>query len=81
MIRTAEREARSPGKTRGCANHGLIHELSKRLEALARYDQYLAAAEGYPELQDFWRGLKAQDQEVIGRLVKMAGEAIQNGDL
>jgi len=37
------REMQQIGKTRGTENHGhdLIHELSKRLDALLRYDQYI----------------------------------------
>ena len=35
--------------------------LFKRLDALWRYDQYIANAEGTPSEQDMWRDLKRQE--------------------
>ena len=35
-----------------------VHDLSKRLDALWRYDQYIANADAKPQLQDLWRDLK-----------------------
>ena len=42
MALTAEKEIQHIGKTAGAANHDhdMIHDLSKRLDALWRYDQY-----------------------------------------
>lgn len=50
------------GETCGSADHDrdLVHELSKRLDALWRYDQYIANADGHADLQEFWRGVKRQ---------------------
>jgi hypothetical protein len=45
------------GQTHGCADqdHDMVHELSRWLDAVWRYDQYIANAEGKPDLQKFWR--------------------------
>ena len=60
MSTVAEREMQEIGRTRGAENHDhdLIHELSKRLDALWRYDQYISNASSDEELQDFWHDLK-----------------------
>ena len=49
-------------------DHDLVAELARRLEFLWRCDQYIANAEGHPDLQDFWRQLKEQDSENVSRL-------------
>lgn len=69
------------GKTRGCENHDhdLIHELSNRLDAMWRHDQYLANAEGHDKLCEFWRQLKTQDQENIKRLKTLIADEIKQG--
>jgi hypothetical protein len=48
MSMAAEKEMQHVGETRGCADHDhdLVHELSKRLDALWRYDQDFAHASG-----------------------------------
>lgn len=78
---TATREMEHIGDTRGAKNHDhdLIHHLSQRLDALWRYDQYIANAEGKPEIQEFWRELKRQDTENIQKLKEMVGREIQQG--
>jgi hypothetical protein len=72
----AEREIAHIGETQGAADHDhdMIHELSKRLDAVWRFDQYIANAEGYPELQNFWRQLKAQEKQNVDRLKEMVTE-------
>ena len=44
MALAAEKEMKHIGESCGCADHDhdLIHDLSKRLDALWRYDQYIA---------------------------------------
>jgi hypothetical protein len=81
MTLAAEQELKHIGKARGAEDHDhdLIHELSKRLDALWRYDQYIANAEGKPAVQDFWRELKQQHQESIGRLKQLIADEIRNG--
>lgn len=65
----AERETRNFDKNGGVENrdYDLIHDLGKRLEALSRYEQYIAHARGNSALQDFWRSLKKQELENVKR--------------
>jgi hypothetical protein len=55
----------------------MIHELSKRLDALWRYDQYIANSKNDTELQEFWKELKEQEQENIKRLKEFVKEHIE----
>jgi len=79
MTLAAEKELKHIGESCGCADHDhdLIHELSKRLDALWRYDQYIANADGKPALQDLWRELKRQDVANIERVKQLIAEEIQ----
>src|ERR1044072_1197697 len=63
MRLAAEKELAHIGASQGAADHDhdMIHELSKRLDALWRYDQYIANAEGHIDLQNFWHRLKTQE--------------------
>lgn len=72
----AEKEMIHIGETHGMADHDhdMIHELSKRLDALWRVDQYIANADGDINLQNFWRGLKQQEQENVDRLKQLVAE-------
>src|ERR1700739_2888455 len=78
MSMVAEREMEHIGKSKGAENHDhdMIHELSKRLDALWRYDQYIANARNDTELQEFWRDLKTQEQENVKRLKEFVAEHI-----
>lgn len=69
------------GETKAIANHDhdLVHELSKRIDGVWRYDQCIANAEGKQELQDFWRDLKRQDQQNADRLKDLIREEIKQG--
>ncbi len=73
MTLTAEKEFEHIGETCGCTDHDrdLVHELSKRLDAVWRYDQYIANADGRPEVQAFWREQKATDMEAVGQLKEL----------
>jgi hypothetical protein len=81
MSLAAEKQMEHLGETCGCPDHDhdLVHELSKRLDALWRYDQRIANADGKPDLQAFWRDLKLQEQENVKRLKQMIGKEIQSG--
>ncbi len=70
MSMTTDKEYEHLGETRGIEDHDhdLVHELSRRLDCLWRYDQYISNAGGRPELQEFWRTAKAQDQKSIQQL-------------
>ena len=54
MTIATEKEYTHIGETSGCENHDhdLVHELSRRLDGLWRYDQYISNAEGQKELQE-----------------------------
>jgi len=69
------------GETQGAENHDhdLIQDLSKRLDALWRYDQYIANAEGKTKVQDFWRLLKKQEQENVRKLKELIAEEVKEG--
>jgi hypothetical protein len=79
MTMAAEKEMQHIGETCGCADHDhdLIHDLSNRLDALWRYDQYIANAGGKPQLQNLWRDLKGQELDNIKRVKQMIGEEIR----
>jgi hypothetical protein len=67
------------GETPGMQDHDhdLIHVLNKRLDALWRYDQYIANADGRQGLQDFWREMKKQDQANVKRLKELIAAEIE----
>ena len=77
----AEREMAHIGQSKGAENHDhdVIHELGKRLDALWRYDQYIANAEGDSELQEFWREVKEQEQDNVKQLKQFVAEHIEKG--
>ena len=81
MTLVAEKELEHIGETRGINDHDhdVIHALSKRLDALWRYDQYIANAEEYPELQGFWQDLKRQDHDNVNRLKKIVADHVAKG--
>lgn len=80
MTLAAEREIEHIGETRGCADHDhdLVHELSRRLDALWRYDQYIANADWRHNLRDFWERLKAQEQANINELKQLIREEVNS---
>jgi hypothetical protein len=69
----AEKECEHPGVTRGIEahEHDLIHELGRRLSYLWGYDRCVANASGHPALQEFWRGIKSQEQRNVAQLKKL----------
>lgn len=81
MTLAAEREMEHIGETAGVANHDhdLIQDLSLRLDSLWRYDQYIANAEGKPNVQECWRKMKQQEQENIKQLKRLISEEVQQG--
>ena len=78
MSMVAEKGMEHIGKTKGAENHDhdMIHELSKRLDALWRYDQYIANSENDADLQEFWRELKDQEQDNVKRLKEFVKEHV-----
>lgn len=81
MVLAAERQMEHIGETSPMKDHDhdLVHELGKRLDAVWRYDQYAANAKDNPELEQFWKDLKQQDQQVVNRLRTLIGREIQKG--
>jgi len=79
MALAAEKEMKHIGESCGCEDHDhdLIHDLSKRLDALWRYDQYIANAEAKPDLQKLWRDMKRQEVDNIKRVKQMVSEEIK----
>ena len=79
MPLAAEKQMQHLGESCGCADHDhdLIHDLSKRLDALWRYDQYIANAEGKPALQAMWRDLKNQEMANIKRVKQVIAEEVK----
>ncbi|MEX1229615.1 MAG: hypothetical protein WEB58_05205 [Planctomycetaceae bacterium] len=80
MTLAAEKELTHLGETSGCADHDhdLIHELSRRLDALWRIDQYLANAEWRSDLKEFWSDVKSQEQENVRRLKELIAQEVRN---
>jgi hypothetical protein len=76
-----EQEYEHIGETRGCEDHDhdLVHELSRRLDGVWRYDQYIANADSQPDLQKFWSLVKSQEQENIRQLKQLLTQHIKNG--
>ena len=81
MTLAAEKELAHIGESRGCEDHDydLIQELSRRLESLWRCDQYIANADGHPDLQGFWRDIKRQEQSTIKRLKELVCSEVKKG--
>jgi len=70
MPTTVEKAIQHVGETRGSSDpvHDLIQTLSRCLNGLWRYDQYIANADGKPEIQDFWRKFKKQEQASVKKM-------------
>ena len=74
-----EKEVEHIGETRGAQDHDhdMIHELSRRLDALWRYDQYISNAGEYEEIKNFWVKVKDQEQDNIKELKNLLSEHIK----
>lgn len=77
----AEREFAHIGESQGAADHDydMIHELSKRLDAVWRLDQYIANAEGQIDLQNFWHEVLEQEKRNVERLKALVKEHCAKG--
>lgn len=80
MSLAAEREMQHLGETVGCADHDhdLVHELSRRLDMLWRYDQYIANADWRDKLKEFWGDMKSQEERNVQRLKQLIKEEVEN---
>lgn len=77
-----QKEVAHLGESRGVKDHDhdMIHDLSRRLDALWHYDQYIANAEGHELVQAFWKKVKEQEKENIMELKKLLSEHIKLDD-
>jgi protoheme ferro-lyase len=79
MTLATEKAYEHIGESRICPDyaHDLIHELSRRLDALWRYDQYIANAEAHAFVQEFWSTLQQQERENIRQLKELLANEMQ----
>ena len=61
-------------------DHDMIHDLSKRLDAVWRYDQYIENANQFPELQRFWEESKQSEMQTIERLKELIREHVHKNN-
>lgn len=68
------------GETKGASNHvhDLIHDLSTRLDAVWRYDQYMANSEngGNKEEKKLWSDLRKSELKNVERLKSLLHKAL-----
>ncbi len=80
MTLAAEKKLEHIGET--CPVQDSIHDLAQvftnRTNAVWRYDQYIANADGNRRLQDFWRDMKRQDQQACDRMRELLAEQLQS---
>ncbi len=81
MSLTADPQPEHRVETYGGKDHDpqLVHELSRRLDALWRYDQYFANAAGPAFLKEFRRTLQSQEMENIKTLKGLLDAEGQRG--
>lgn len=81
MTATTKLEMQHIGKTQGTPNHDhdMLQELTRRLDSIWRYDQYIANAENDESLQKLWRKCKSQDIEDVQNLKSRIAEHIKDG--
>jgi hypothetical protein len=80
MFIAATHEYDHIGESSGIADHDhdLIAELNRRLDAIWRYDQYIANAEWRDELRQFWMDAKATDEQAVSRLRRLICQEVRN---
>ena len=78
-MQTFEKAVEHLGESKGMANHDhdMVHDLSRRLDALWRYDQYIANAGALLDLRAFWIQLKEQEMDNIRQLKIFLANHIQ----
>jgi hypothetical protein len=77
----AEKATKHIGESKGAADHDhdMIHELSKRLDAVWRYDQYISNAGDDEELKKLWCDFKVEEQESVTRLKAVIQRHVKEG--
>jgi len=81
MTFAAEKSMEHIGETSSMKDHDhdLVQELNERLDALWRYDQCIANAEGKDNIKAFWRDMKEQDMKAVERLRNLIAEECKQG--
>ena len=81
MTIAAEKQLEYIGETRGIADHDhdMIHELSKRFDAVWRFDRYIANARDPTDLKGFWNKLRKREQENVSQLKKLIAKHAAGG--
>lgn len=81
MMFPGEKECSHLGDESTRVDHDLIHELSRRLDSLSRFDQYISNAQQHPTLKDFWCNMRRQEHQNIQLLKEMLAEEMRNADV
>ncbi|NLF07698.1 MAG: hypothetical protein GX594_06930 [Pirellulaceae bacterium] len=78
MTLVAERQMEHIGETCPVPNctHDLVQVFNTRINSVWRYDQYIANADGKPELQDLWRTMKKQDQQACDQMKRLLAKEL-----
>lgn len=77
----AEQTTKHIGESKGAADHDhdMIHELSKRLDAVWRYDQYISNAGDDEELKELWSDFRTEEQKNVTRLKAVIQRHVEEG--
>ena len=59
-------------------DHDMIHDLSQRLDAVWRYDQFIENADKFPDLQAFWQESKEHELRTIEKLKGLIREHVRS---
>lgn len=57
-------------------DHDMVHDLSRRLDAVWRLDQYIVNARNAPHVQEFWKQVKEQELKNVERLKELIREHV-----
>lgn len=58
-------------------DHDLIHELSRRIDALSRYDEYIANAREREAVRHFWAKVRSQEEQNVQLLKELLAEEMR----
>lgn len=80
MASANEKSEQYIGETKGAANnvHDLVHDLGSRLDAVWRYDQYMAnaKADGNKEEKKLWSELQKSEMKTVKKLKSLLHKAL-----
>lgn len=79
-MHTYEKAVEHLGESRVMQNHDhdMVHEMSRKLDALWRYDQYIANAGSHLDLRALWQRMKEQDMENVAELRQLMRNHIEH---